>query len=270
MENTNEINRKIADNLTRFRKAAGYTQAELAEKINYSDKSVSKWESGNGIPDVYTLIQLAELYGVTLNDFVGDEKTAVFEKNTNNTPVKVDKKTHVLRALVMLLASGLVWLVATCFFVAMKIWLPGGEWKIGFVYAAMANAIVLIVLSGVWRYRVVNFISVSVLIWVSITCIYITLHALLVSKGMDIEGLKLLYAIGAPLQVLEVLWVFFRSLFVKFKSVDKLKKKEQRMAKKAMKKAKRKVTKEAKRAAKIAAKHQKEVEKAKKINDFHR
>jgi len=73
MENTNEINRKIANNLMRFRKAAGYTQAELAEKINYSDKSVSKWESGNGIPDVYTLMQLAELYGVTLDAFVSDD-----------------------------------------------------------------------------------------------------------------------------------------------------------------------------------------------------
>ena len=84
MENTNEINRKIADNLIRFRKAAGYTQAELAEKINYSDKSVSKWESGNGIPDVYTLLQLAELYGVTLDDFVGFETTPVLEKSINN------------------------------------------------------------------------------------------------------------------------------------------------------------------------------------------
>ena len=52
MENTNEINRKIAKNLTYYRKAAGLTQAELAEKINYSDKSVSKWESGNGVPDI--------------------------------------------------------------------------------------------------------------------------------------------------------------------------------------------------------------------------
>ena len=53
MENVNEINRKIGKNLACYRKAVGLTQAELAEKINYSDKSVSKWESGNGVPDVY-------------------------------------------------------------------------------------------------------------------------------------------------------------------------------------------------------------------------
>ena len=77
MDNSIEINRKIAKNLTYYRKAAGYTQAELAEKINYSDKSVSKWESGNGVPDIYTLIQLAELYGVSVDVLIGDGKAPV-------------------------------------------------------------------------------------------------------------------------------------------------------------------------------------------------
>ena len=93
MENTNEINKKIANNLIRHRKAAGMTQAELAEKINYSDKSVSKWESGNGVPDVYTLIQIANLFGVTLNDLVGDEASQ---------PVLPTKKSHGLHVLIML------------------------------------------------------------------------------------------------------------------------------------------------------------------------
>ena len=275
MENTNEINRKIADNLIRFRKAAGYTQAELAEKINYSDKSVSKWESGNGIPDVYTLMQLAELYGVTLNDFVGDETDSKTEKVVTDEALKAKerKKINGLRLLIMLLSSGIVWLVATCFFVMMKIWLPGGEWKIGFVYAVMANAIVLIVFSGIWRYRWLNFISVSVLIWISIACLYITLCTVLVSQGKNTDGLKLLFAIGAPLQVLEILWVFFRSLFQKFyketeksrlKKTRKAEKKATKEVKKGAKKAMKKATKEAKTAAKIAAKYKKEVEKANK------
>ena len=74
MENINEINQNLAKNLAYYRKASGWTQAELAEKINYSDKSVSKWESGNGVPDLYILLRLAELYGVTLNDLVGEKR----------------------------------------------------------------------------------------------------------------------------------------------------------------------------------------------------
>ena len=97
MENISETNKLIAKNLTYYRKAAGWTQAELAEKINYSDKSVSKWESGNGVPDVYTLLQLAELYGVTLNDLVGE-----------GTPTLPTKERRGLRGWIILLASGIV------------------------------------------------------------------------------------------------------------------------------------------------------------------
>ena len=60
MENINETNKKIAKNLAFYRKEAGLTQAELAKRINYSDKSVSKWEQGNGVPDIYILMQLAK------------------------------------------------------------------------------------------------------------------------------------------------------------------------------------------------------------------
>ncbi len=102
MGNIREINERIAKNLIHYRKATGLTQAELAEKINYSDKSVSKWESGNGIPDVYILLELAGLYGITLNDLVcdGEPKTPNVAGNK--------KKTMGLHLLIMLLSSGIV------------------------------------------------------------------------------------------------------------------------------------------------------------------
>ena len=104
MENNNELNEKIAKNLAYYRKKAGFTQAELAEKINYSDKSISKWESGNGIPDVYTLVQLSKLYEVSLNELVGED-----------VPQQLPTKPQIplrLRILIMLLSSGIIWLVA--------------------------------------------------------------------------------------------------------------------------------------------------------------
>ena len=67
MENEEIVNKQIGKNIATFRKGANLTQAELAQKINYSDKSVSKWESRNGAPDVYVLMSLAELFGVTVN-----------------------------------------------------------------------------------------------------------------------------------------------------------------------------------------------------------
>ena len=65
-----ELKKAIADNLVRYRTAAGLTQSELAQKINYSDKSVSKWERAEGTPDIFVLNELAELYGLGVGDFL--------------------------------------------------------------------------------------------------------------------------------------------------------------------------------------------------------
>ena len=215
MENSNEINRKIAENLTKYRKAANLTQAELAEKINYSDKSVSKWESANGVPDVYTLLQIAKLFGVTLNDLVGEE--APVKEVQEPTPEENPKKRG-MHVLIMLLASGIVWLVATCLFVLWQLFFHDqGDWWIMFIYALPVNAIVLIVLSAIWKYRILSLISVSVLVWTAITCVYLTVRSVAIEHGYDYSAFWCVYLLGAPLQVLEFLWTFFRSSLVKNK-----------------------------------------------------
>lgn len=212
MENTLEINQKIAKNLTYYRKEAGLTQAELAEKINYSDKSVSKWEQGNGVPDIYILLQLAKLYKVSLNDLVGEE--------TPLNPAK-EKKTAGLKLMIILLSSGIVWLVATCLFVGLHLLNPTNAWWLIFLYAVAINAVVLIVYAGVWKYRLLNFVGVSALIWTGLTCLHLTISFLPSNIGADLGPLWCIYLIGIPLQVLEVLWVFFRSLFRKAKKTVK-------------------------------------------------
>ena len=68
-----DIKSVIAKNITQLRQAAGMTQSELGEKLNYSDKSVSKWERAESIPDVAVLKQLADLFGVKLDDLLREE-----------------------------------------------------------------------------------------------------------------------------------------------------------------------------------------------------
>lgn len=205
MENINELNTKIAKNLAYYRKQAGLTQAELAEKINYSDKSVSKWEQGNGVPDVYILMQLADLYHVTVNDLIGD--------NAQEKARALEVRTAGLHILIMLLSSGIIWLIATCCFVALQLIMPGNEWWMMFVYAIAINAVLLLVYASVWKYRLFNFVCVTVLIWSSLVCLYLTARLISISMGNDYTALWLVFILGIPLQVLEVLWVFFRSLF---------------------------------------------------------
>ena len=205
MENINEINQKIAKNLIYYRKAANLTQAELAEKINYSDKSVSKWESGNGVPDVYTLLQLSKLYGVSLNQLVGEEPPAP-------APQKAKASTG-LRSLIMLLSSGIVWLVAILVFVALQITMPnGGAWWLAFLYAVVANTIVVVVYASIWRQRILNFIAISTLIWTSLLCLYLTIVEIVSYMGGGFHALGFIFLLGVPLQILEILWTFFRTM----------------------------------------------------------
>ena len=67
-----ELEKIVAANITELRKSKQWTQLELAEKLNYSDKSISKWERGDGIPDLKTLCKMAELFSVLLDFFVMD------------------------------------------------------------------------------------------------------------------------------------------------------------------------------------------------------
>ena len=75
------IKQSVAKNITDLRRSMGMTQLELAEKLNYSDKAVSKWERGDSIPDVAVLKQISDLFGVTLDYLVSeDHKSPVTER----------------------------------------------------------------------------------------------------------------------------------------------------------------------------------------------
>ena len=177
----------IGQNIMRLRRMANMTQLELAEKLNYSDKSVSKWEQGNGIPDVRILVQLAELFHVSVDDLVREHT----EKEI------VPKNTRTLRRIIIILCSvGLCWLVAVALFVIIGIFAPGLKFTwLAFLYAVPASAIVVLVFSCVWGYKAVRVISVSVLIWTVLACTYLTAYAF----GQNIW---LIFLTGIPLQVL--------------------------------------------------------------------
>jgi transcriptional regulator with XRE-family HTH domain len=197
-ENTLLITKRIAKNLTALRKRAGLTQAEVAEKINYSDKSVSKWESAGGVPDVFILMQLAKLYGVSLDELLGEK-----------LPEPKKESRTGLHTLIILLSAGIVWLVAVCAFALLQLLPVQGAWWLAFIYALPVNAIVFIVFASVWRYKILNFISITTLIWTALLSVYLSI-AIIPQNPALFGGLWAIFLIGVPLQVLEILWAFFR------------------------------------------------------------
>ena len=64
---------KIGAFIAECRKKRGLTQLQLAEKLNVTDKAISKWETGRGIPDAALMLPLCEILGVTVNDLLSGE-----------------------------------------------------------------------------------------------------------------------------------------------------------------------------------------------------
>lgn len=193
MEEQDKLAITIGKNLTRLRKMANMTQLELAEKLNYSDKSVSKWEQGNGIPDVRILVQISDLYGVSLDDLVREhDEKEVMPKSTKSRQ----------RLLTILLSAGLCWLVAVVVFVGIGIFAPDFEYAwLAFVYAVPATSIVVLVFSCIWHYKWVRIVSVSVLVWSVLACIYLSCLK---------YNIWLIFLIGIPLQILALFFFVWR------------------------------------------------------------
>lgn len=181
----------VAQNLIYYRKLNNLTQIQLAEILNYSDKSISKWERGEGLPDIYILHTIAELFGITLDDLTKEKKVSIY------------RKTAKPKTLITLIAVALCWLVATSAFVLLGIFLPNIEknW-LAFVYAIPASMIVIIVFSKLWGKRFFTFLSTTILIWTIPLSIYLSIHH---------SKLWLLFIWSIPLQVIMIFWFFLQS-----------------------------------------------------------
>lgn len=190
MDEQEALRQTVAKNIISYRKAANLTQAALAERLNYSDKAVSKWERGEGLPDVVVLQKIAEIFNVTVNDLI-DGKIK-----------KPLSPTNKRRALIASAAALLVWVVATIVFVVLRLLPkpPDKAW-LAFVYALPATMIVLTVFSIIWNKRSFVFCAVSLLIWTVCLTIFVSVIFVTANAWM-------IFIIGIPLQILNIIWFF--------------------------------------------------------------
>ncbi len=190
----------LAKNLAYYRKASGLTQLELADKFNYSDKSVSKWERGEGFPDIFVLKSLADFYGITVDDFYQSEHKAV--KVSQN---KKRKQTYL-----KLLSIGINWLVTVLAFFLLNTLLsrfapdaPFEPW-LTFIYGTLTTGIILLVWEFIYHNRFLRMIATSIIIWTAALSIFLTFFVV-----MNLP-LPLLFVVAIPLEVLEIIWYLFR------------------------------------------------------------
>ena len=213
--NNEELKITVGSNLSRLRKECGLTQAELAERINYSDKAVSKWERGESLPDVLTLLSLARELGTDLNTLTGcapvEEQPAPVQPAQVPEPLPRKEKPErpsryrADKRVILKLSSILVWVVALFLYMVLDAFEVQNLWIL-FVMAVPANAIVLLSLRSAWKMYGWNRVLISVILWGSLLTIY-----LLLWLGFRVNVWKILL-MGVLGQAAILLWFkMFRS-----------------------------------------------------------
>lgn len=185
------LEQTVAINLAELRRSKGWTQAELAEKINYSDKSVSKWERGEGLPDLKVLMQLAQMYGVTLDSLVTE---GAAEKSIAAT--EPPRKQRVgFRVVMELLAISLVFLLATVLYVVCAAYLQKNIWT-SFIWALPISFGMVTLFNIRWKYRACTIVFASLFAWTLLTSLYLQFLS---------YNAWMLFLIGIPAQAAIVL-----------------------------------------------------------------
>lgn len=183
----------IAKNISALRAEEGITQLELAERLNYSDKAVSKWERGESIPDVTVLMEIANMFGVTLDYLVQSEHPKETRKLKNLRIIH----NH---AFITGISMVLVWLLATfCFVVIDSTPISTNLHWLAFIYAVPISLIVWLVFNSIWFNQRRNFLIITLLLWSMLACIYITLLVI----GQNVW---LIFTLGVPAQFIILMW----------------------------------------------------------------
>lgn len=186
-----ELRKIVGNNLAELRKRKGLTQLELAEKFNYTDRAVSKWENGDTLPDLEVLYQLCEFYGVTL-DYLTHEDNSIYVKDTR------EELSFVNKVSIVCLSISFVWFLATAIFVISLLRHVDPLWQ-AFVWAVPASALFMTFFNRrFFHRRIAFFILWSIFTWSLIASVYLTL------LSMNIWPI---WIIGIPVQATLFFWL---------------------------------------------------------------
>ncbi len=160
-----ELKLVFASNLINLRTAAGMTQAELGMQLNYSDKTISKWERGEAIPDAYVLTELSELFHVTVDYLLSSH-------DAWQSPEEIRKANEPLYSSDIIIAVTILGIMTASLTAFVIGWICGTiEWRI-FLIGLVLSAIAFLVLDCIFNHArylkpamIVLIVSVFVLVY---------------------------------------------------------------------------------------------------------
>ena len=203
-----DIKSQVAKNLGALRKQRGLTQADLAEKLNYSDKAISRWEKGDTLPDLNVLYEICQFYGITMNELIGEEEAKVKEENIT------EKDARAYKAWLCAIAGVSVWLIATILYFIFNT-ITNGEnplWII-FIWAIPVSCFVLLLFGKSIFHWVANFVISSVVAWTILGSVYLQL--VFFTSIQNAYSFWPIFFIGVPVQAI----LFLAHKLLKYKHV---------------------------------------------------
>lgn len=190
-----EIRFIIGKNIQSLRSAKGMTQQQLGEKLSYSDKTVSKWERGESLPDIIVLKMVADFFEVSL-DYLVEERHPLDDKKQKEIKKIQERNYYIITGSSIFM----VLLVAVLLFVILKMVLPNTLYPwLCYAYAVPAAMIVWLVFNSIWFNPRKNYMIVSFLVWSLLIALFYTFLA----AGHIIWQVLL---IGIPAQTIIILW----------------------------------------------------------------
>lgn len=194
-----DIKSVIAKNIYTLRTANKMTQLEMAEKLNYSDKAVSKWERAEGLPDVVVIKQIADMFGVTVDYLMSTEeerasKGFVQEKQVVEQGPRKYTPAHRLITVISLIGIWTISLGLFFIFWTQELFV----WQV-FVYTLPVFFITWLVFNSTWGNRRNNLYIVSALVWSILLVLYVALLK---------YNVWMIFLLGIPAQI--IIYLSFR------------------------------------------------------------
>lgn len=159
----------FAQNLILLRKHHGYTQLALAEKLNYSDKAVSKWERGEALPDVQTVGEIAHLFHLTIDELL-------YNTPEHITKISKQREKNPFQWKLSFLIVSTVWLLAIFLFVILNLLLEKQPLWLTFIAAVPASMIVFLVFAILTKRRLLILFFVALLTVSSSLLAFLTIN----------------------------------------------------------------------------------------------
>ena len=201
MEDFTTFRKQVANNLSYYRKKCGMTQSMVAEKLNYSDKAISKWERGDGIPDAYVLCSLADIYGVSIDVLLSTTKEQLASE-PEIEEIATEKALNKKHKYIAILSCGLTLFVTVLVYVVLSIiFKTNTEYLYVLLWGIPAASIVALVFNCIWGKRYNNTYIESILVWTISICTILTIE-----HYVDIPNVWLLLLLPFSFQLLIILW----------------------------------------------------------------